>query len=102
MQPYPPHDASSRNDGTPEVAQEPKPHLITIIVNTRPYQWEKGKISFDEVVKIAYPTPPGPDTVYTVSYSKGADKKPNGTLVAEQDVEVKDEMIFSVTATNKS
>ena len=78
------------------------PHLVTIIINTREEQIEKGKISFDQVVKFAFPTPPGPDTVYTVSYTKGADPKPNGTLVQGESVEVKDRMVFSVTATNKS
>ena len=82
--------------------EEKKPHLVTIIVNTREHRVEKGEITFDQVVKLAYPTPPGPDTVYTVSYTKGTEKKPSGTLVEGQSVEVKDGMIFSVTATNKS
>jgi hypothetical protein len=82
--------------------EEKKPHIVTIIVNTRPHPVDKDKISFDEVVKLAFPTPPGPEILYTVSYSKGPDKKPNGTLVEGQSVEVKDGMVFSVTATNKS
>ena len=77
-------------------------HEVTIIVNTREYQVEKGKISFDQVVKLAYPQPPGQDTVYTVSYTKGNESKPTGTLVEGESVEVKDGMVFSVTATNRS
>jgi len=81
---------------------ETQKHEVTIIVNTRPHEWPKGKISFDEVVKLAYPTPPGQDTVYTVSYTRGPEHKPNGTLVEGQSVEVVNDMVFSVTATNKS
>ncbi len=85
---------------TPAQAHQPKE--ITIIVNTRPTPWPKGQISFDEVVKIAFPTPPGPEPVYTVSYTRGSDKKPNGTLVEGGSVEVVKDMVFSVTFTNKS
>lgn len=82
--------------------EEQEPRSVTIIVNAREYRVDKDKITFDEVVKLAFPTPPGPDTLYTVSYHKGPEKKPNGTLVEGQSVEVKDGMVFSVSATNKS
>jgi len=75
---------------------------VRIVVNTREYSVPKGKITFDQVVKLAYPTPPGPDTVYTVSYTKGPHENPTGTLVEGQSVEVRDGMVFSVSATNRS
>ena len=46
--------------------------------------------------------PGGPDIIFTVTYTKGADHRPQGTLVEGQTVKVKDGMIFNVTATNRS
>lgn len=82
--------------------EEQHKHQVTIIVNTRAHEWDKERITFEEVVKIAYPTPPGQDTVYTVSYTNGPKENSSGTLVKGESVKVKDGMIFSVTATNKS
>jgi hypothetical protein len=77
-------------------------HLVTIYVNTVPYQVEKGKISFEEVVKLAYPTPPsGQNVGFTVLYQRGEGNS-EGSLVAGQSVEVRDGMIFDVTPTDLS
>jgi hypothetical protein len=76
--------------------------LVTIYVNTRLHEVEKSKISFDEVVKLAYPnTPPGENVAYSVMYERGQGGK-EGTLVAGQSIEVKDGMRFDVTATDRS
>lgn len=85
-----------------EVRDEHRHHEIMLIVNTRPTPWSTHEISFDEVVKIAYPTPPYPQTKYTVSYTNGPKGHEHGTLVQNQSVPVKNEMVFSVTATNQS
>ena len=75
---------------------------VTIIVNGREKKVTKEEISFAEVVALAFDTPPGDGTVFTVTYRRGQGNKPEGTLVAGQTVKVKDGMIFNVTATNKS
>jgi hypothetical protein len=76
---------------------------VTIIVNGRPKVVEKTKISFEEVVRLAFPNPhTGPDYEYTVSYSRGPEPKKEGTLTAGQTVNVKEGMVFDVTETNKS
>lgn len=76
---------------------------ITIIVNGRERTWPKGDISFEQVVEIAFPKQPsGPDYSYTVTFSKGDDKKPHGSLVAGESVKVKKDMVFNVTQTNRS
>ena len=76
---------------------------VTIIVNGRERTWPKGDISFEQVVEIAFPNQPsGPDYSYTVTYSKGDDKKPHGSLVAGESVKVKKGMVFNVTQTNRS
>lgn len=75
---------------------------VTIYVNTRPYEVERGEISFEEVVKIAYPTPPyGEYTDYSVMYEFGRGGQ-EGTLIAGQSVKVKRFMRFDVTATDRS
>jgi Multiubiquitin len=78
-------------------------HQVTIIVNAREKKWTEKEISFEQVVKLAFPTPqPGENIVYTVTYRKGEGRKPDGTLTEGESVKVKDGMIFNVTATDKS
>lgn len=78
------------------------PKTVTIYVNTRPHEVAKDEISFDEVVKLAYPsTPPGGNIAYSVMYERGHGGK-EGTLVAGESVKVKDRMRFDVTATDRS
>lgn len=74
---------------------------VTIIVNGRPKAVEKGELSFEEIVHLAFPTPQ-PNFEYTVTYSRGHDPKKEGTLVAGQSIKVKEGMVFDVTETNKS
>jgi hypothetical protein len=58
---------------------------------------------FLEVVALAFdPVPTGPNWVFTVTYRKAAGKRPDGTLIEGQTVEIKDGTIFNVTATDKS
>jgi hypothetical protein len=75
---------------------------VTIIVNARQKQWSKKEISFDEVVNLAYGTPNYETSVYTVTYQKGEDKKPKGSLTRGESVHVKEGMIFDVLRTDKS
>lgn len=76
---------------------------FTIIVNGREKVWREKKISFRQVVELAFGTyEDNPDVSYSVSYSKGHDPKPEGRLVDGQSVNVKDKMIFNVKRTNKS
>ena len=75
---------------------------IKIIVNAEEKTVEDENVSFDEVTKLAYPTPPYADTLFTVTY-RNAHKPKEGTLVEGQSVEVKkDGTIFNVKATDKS
>jgi hypothetical protein len=79
-----------------------KPKPVTIYVNTSPHAVEKDEISFDEVVTLAYPTPPpGGNISFTVLYQRAHGNK-DGTLVTGQTVKVKDGMIFDVTPTDLS
>jgi hypothetical protein len=77
---------------------------ITIIVNGRERTWPKSReISFEQVVEIAFPNQPSSSEYsYTVTYSKGDDKKPHGSLVAGESVNAKNGMVLNVTQTNRS
>jgi hypothetical protein len=75
----------------------------TIIVNGRQRAVTEKKLSFEDVVNLAFENPGwGPDIFFTVAYRKGEDKKPKGTLVAGDTVVIKDGMVFDVTRTDKS
>jgi hypothetical protein len=76
---------------------------VIIIVNTREREWEKKSISFEEVVKIAYPVPPpGQQIVYTVTFFDGPPHRPEGSLTQNESVKVVNRMVFSVKFTDKS
>lgn len=78
-------------------------HEVTIIVNGTKHPFPKGKISFDQVVALAFnPVPSGPNILITVAYRRGSAPTPQGTLQPGWSVEVVNDMIFDVTATDKS
>jgi histidinol dehydrogenase len=54
-----------------------------------------------EIVALAN-LPTGPNFFYTVTYRRGHGNKPEGTLVEGDKVQIKEGMIFNVTATDKS
>ena len=74
-----------------------------IIVNTRDKTVKGEDITYDHVVKLAFPEPPpGGEIIYTVTYRDGPKENPEGTMVAGDTVEIKDGMIFNVTWTDRS
>ncbi len=76
--------------------------FFSIIVNGREKTFIGKEISFIQVIELAFDSYEEADNiVYTVSYSKGEDKK-EGTLTKGQTVRAKDGMIFNATRTDKS
>lgn len=76
---------------------------FNIIVNGRPNVFSKKKISFIEVVELAFNvTEINENTCYTVAYRKGEGKKKEGIMVEGDVIPVKEGMIFDVTQTDKS
>lgn len=76
---------------------------VTIIINGREHEVEKKKLAFEEIIVFSFGEyNPNDNTAYTVTYSKGIDKKPKGQLVAGDEVMIKEGMIFNVSRTNKS
>lgn len=74
---------------------------FTIYVNAAPEKWIGKTISFDQVTKLAFPKPPYPNTEYQVVYADAQGNK-DGTLAEGQEVKIKEETQFDVTATDKS
>lgn len=74
---------------------------ITIIVNGRQREVTGKTVSYEEIVKLAFPDDPSnQDVDFTVAYANPHGK--DGTLVAGQNVNVKEGMVFNVTKTNRS
>ena len=75
---------------------------VTIFVNGTPYEVDKGRISYAQLL-VLIQAPPLPDGKrYAVQYSKGHNDKPTGTLIEGESVEVKKDMEFDVTPANRS
>ena len=75
---------------------------FAVIVNGQRHTVESRIMSYEEVVKLAYPTPPSPDTRYTVTY-RNAEESKQGSLAPGHSVEIKKEgTIFNVKATGRS
>ena len=76
---------------------------ITIYINGTEKHVEKGRLSYGDIVALAFDTPPQGDNVQvSIQYSRGHSTKPKGTLVEGQSVEIVEGMEFDVTATNRS
>jgi hypothetical protein len=74
-----------------------------IIVNAEQYHVEKKRVSFEQIVKLGFPTPPsGQNILFTVTYYNGPKANPEGVLTAGQIVKVKNGMVFNVKATDRS
>lgn len=76
---------------------------VTIIINGRQREVAKTTMTYEEVVNLAFDNnpPKGEFIVITVTYSKGEDGK-QGSMLPGDDVKVKENMVFNVTATDKS
>jgi hypothetical protein len=77
--------------------------VITIIVNAQQKEVVETRLSFDEVVKLAFPIPPtGQNIMFTIKYRKGPHANPKGSLLEGQTVRIKNGMVFDVTTTDRS
>ena len=75
----------------------------SIIVNGREKVVEGKKLSFSELIRLAFDPPPtGENICFTVTYRNGPKQNPEGTMVEGSTVKIKCGMVFNVTATDKS
>lgn len=73
----------------------------SIIVNGRPREVSDHKLTYLQVVQLAFPgEQPTATMVFTVTYSNPHGR--DGSLVEGQDVVIKDGMIFNVRKTDQS
>lgn len=75
---------------------------VCIIVNLKEKKWFAKKISYVEVVKLAYPDYDPDKKSYTVKYTNGPKQNPEGSMSDGDIIYVKNKMKFHVSATNKS
>jgi hypothetical protein len=76
---------------------------VNILVNGTPHKWDKKKINFKEVIILAFGNyNQSPTMVYTVAYEDGPKQNPEGSMFVDQEVFIKNKMIFHATATDKS
>lgn len=88
---------------TKEAKEDERKKVVTIYINGTVKHVEKGRLSYEEIVALAFDSPPTGDKVQiTIQYSRGHSSKPKGTLVEGQSVEIVEGMEFDVTATNRS
>lgn len=74
-----------------------------IIVNARDKVWNEKDISYSDVVILAFGSINNdPNVIYTLTYKKGDNNKPEGIIVQGESIKVKDGMRFNVTQTNRS
>ena len=80
-----------------------RPHEVTfhIAVNGEAEVWHLRKISYEEVVKLAFPDgPTGGDVRYSVSWTKPDGQE--GSLRPDRSIDVVEGMTFDVRNTDKS
>jgi hypothetical protein len=75
---------------------------VTIKVNGDPHPFDKPKITYEEVVNLAFPGTGGSNKTYIVKYSKGASGNEKVGLSPGDAVPVKDGMSFRVSPTGES
>ena len=89
--------------GAEHFISKPKQKEFKIIVNAREKAWPQTTISFEQVIVLAFGSyDNNPNKGYTVTYSKGPKSNREGSMVKGTVVDVKNNMIFDVTATDKS
>ncbi len=85
-----------------EQEEKGKKKDYVIVVNGEQHEVADETVTFEEVVALAFPTPPSAETVFTVTY-RGAQKPKEGSLKAGGNVKVKKQgAIFNITSTTKS
>lgn len=90
------YDDDDRDDDEPD-------REFTIIVNGREKTVTTKKLTFDQVVNLAFENPPSGEFIcFTITYRKGRGDKPEGTLIEGESVKIKEGTIFNVTVTDKS
>jgi hypothetical protein len=87
--------------GVEHFVSRPKIHGVEIIVNDSRKKYDKPKISYEEVVRLANGSY-DPNRGYEVKYSDGPKENPKGLMSKGTEVFVKHNMNFYVASTHQS
>jgi hypothetical protein len=80
-----------------------EPPTFEIIVNSRPRTVDERRVTFEQIVQLAFPGQHAPNVEFSMTYRHAASKPPAGELAAGGAVEVKKKgTIFNVTRTVQS
>ena len=91
--------AASQSQGN----QGQGPKTLTIFVNTDPHEVEHGKLTFQQIVRLAFPSEAGnPDILFKVSYRRGQGHSELMTLAEGGEVQAQEGMVFNVSYENRS
>ncbi len=91
-------------DGPVFISRKPNEQCcreMRIIVNGRERTVDGNTISYESLVQLAFGNASS-DTIYTITFKKGPNANPQGSMVAGSVVKLECGMIFNVTATTKS
>lgn len=79
-------------------------HWLTIFVNAEPKEIDDRELTYHDVLMLEYNgrPPTGDNSYIQVSYSRGPEENPQGTLTPEHSVKTKEGMAFRVRATDRS
>lgn len=81
----------------------PVDYKVTIYINSTPFEFTKNRITYEEVVSLAFPDfPQHPERTYSVTYKNGQSDKPEGILSPGASIKVKDGIQFKVKHTGQS
>ncbi|MBU0717086.1 MAG: multiubiquitin domain-containing protein [Planctomycetes bacterium] len=78
------------------------PRTYEIIVNSRPRVVTGSRVTFEQIVELAFPGPHEPNVIFSVTYRKAASTPHAGELGPGGVVKVKNGTIFNVTRTVQS
>jgi Multiubiquitin len=92
-----------RQKETPMSPNDHDKKPLTIIVNTRSFEWREKEITYEQVYDLAYPGQPLSDgDTATIEYSRGPNGRVDGSLTPSHSVHLKDRMVFDVYRTTRS
>jgi hypothetical protein len=75
---------------------------VKIVVNGRDETVTKGKITYEEVVSLAYPNPDFANNTYKVTYFRKDDRSEGVLTKGGKPVEVTEGMVFTVVPAIRS
>ena len=85
------------------IKAEKRPTTFKIIVNTRPKEVPRPKVTFEQIVELAYPGPHDQNVTFSMTFRNAASKPHTGELAAGGAVQVKRKgTIFNVCRTVQS